>query len=68
MALRACAAYHLDSGDGCDYQEILSPQQADIRAFASIGSTLRTRRMLDFLSSSEAETAIIVGTTPRLQE
>ena len=68
MAFRAFAAYHLNSSDGRDYQEILSPQQADIRAFASIGSTLRARRMLDFFSSSEAETAIIAGTTPRLQE
>ena len=68
MAFRAYTAYHLDSGDGRHHQEILSSQQADICAFTSVGSTLRAYRMPDFLASSETETAIIIGTTPRLQE
>ena len=65
MAFRACAAYHVNPGDGRYHQEILSPQQADIRAFLSGRSTLRTCRMSDFLSSPEVETAIIIGTMPR---
>lgn len=65
MAFRACAAYHLNPGDGRHYQEILSSQQTDIRAFVSGCISLRTYRLSAFFSRSEIETTIIIGTTPR---
>ena len=66
MAFRAYTSNHLSTGDGGDYQKILSSQQGGIRVFVSVGCTLRTNRMPDFLSCPEVESVITVDTTPRL--
>ena len=64
MAFRACAANHLNTGDGCYYQKILSSQQTCVRAIAYGGSSLRTGRLLGIFAS----TIIIIGRVRQRRE
>ena len=66
MAFRACAANHINPGDGCDNQEILPSQQADIRAFTNFCRALCTCRLFGVFTFAEAA-EFIVGIMHRRQ-